>query len=298
MAMETGAGTPPLTNGGGKTIRSDAIERSPLLGINPGELGSEAINGLIEQEIIPRLLMTHTAPGLRSEFFEGRRIKKSEANKFADLPLTNEADFLLAEVESLRQSGVSTESIFVDLLATSARRLGKMWEDDECDFVEVTIGLWRLQEVMRDCAMRTMATAQPGCQPFTALFSPFPGEQHNFGALMIEEIFANAGWHTEVLLEPQRHELLHIVAERVLDVVGLTISRNHPSRSITELITAIRSVSKNSDIRVLIGGRFVNGDPSIAIKTGADGTAPDARSALALAHSLVADMERVSTAVD
>ena len=73
---------------------------------------------------------------------------------FARLPLTLEADELLEKVEALLSLGAQPGSILVDLLAPSARELGRMWEEDECDFVDVTMGLWRLQEVMRELAWR------------------------------------------------------------------------------------------------------------------------------------------------
>lgn len=297
MADKSGAGRTVSKSAGGDVSPARKTAGATSRSKAGNDNAHSPINNLIQKEVIPRLLMSHSIDGARTDFFQGRRAKEAEAKKFAELPLTNEADFMLAEVERLRRAGVSTESIFVDLLAASARRLGQMWEDDECDFVEVTLGIWRLQEVMRDCALRSIAESESKGAPSSALFSPMPGDQHNFGALMLEEVFANAGWQTEVLLEPNRHELLHLLAERIFHVVGLTISCDYPSQKISELITAIRSVSKNPEVHVLIGGRFVNGDKTIAVKTGADGTAPDARSALALANSLVAQTELVGTPV-
>lgn len=248
----------------------------------------KSINGLIQEEIIPRLLIVHSTHCKSAQFFEGRRVKPKEAERFATLPLELEADELSAEVELLRQRGISTESIFVDLFPASARKLGKMWEEDACDFIDVTMGLWRLHELVRECSLSSFAQFDSLDSKHSALFSPFPGEQHNFGSLIIEEVFANAGWQTEVLLEPQRHELIHILAERPFDLVGLTVSCDCPSDRISDLITAIRSVSKNSNVRVMIGGPQINAEPSLALGVGADGTAKDARSALALAERIVA----------
>lgn len=254
-----------------------------------------SINGLIQEEIIPRLLLVHSNERRRTRFFEGRRVKAGELERFAQLPLECEADELLAEIEKLRARGVSTESILIDLLAPSARKLGKMWEEDTCDFVDVTVGLWRLHEVMRECTFTSQTQFDPTDTPHSALFTPMPGEQHNFGTLMVEEVFANAGWKTEVLLEPRRHELIHLLAERPFDVVGLTVSCDCPSAIISDLITAIRSVSKNSKVRVIIGGPYINSNPSLALGAGADGTAVDARSALALAERIVAGSVPVSS---
>ncbi|RYD62287.1 MAG: cobalamin B12-binding domain-containing protein, partial [Sphingomonadales bacterium] len=242
------------------------------------------LDDLIQGEIIPRLLVAHPAPAAPNSANGAVRIAPDEVKAFAPLPLSLEADELLRHVEQFLARGVSVESIFVDLLAPSARKLGQFWEDDACDFIDVTMGLWRLQEVMREVAMRVPAVTQALSEPRSALFSPLPGEQHSFGALMIEEVFARAGWNSEALIEPRRKDLLRTVAERNFDLVGLTVTNDCLSGALSDLITAIRGVSKNSAIQVFIGGRVVNANPGLAIEVGADGTAPDARSALALAE--------------
>lgn len=245
------------------------------------------LDHLIQGEIIPRLLIAHPAPAAANGAAEGLRITPVEVQNFAPLPLTLEADELLRLIDGFLARGVALESIFVDLLAPSARRLGQFWEDDICDFVDVTMGLWRLQEVMRQVAMRVPAVTQALYEPRAALFSPMPGEQHSFGVLMVEEMFARAGWRSEALIEPRRQDLLRALAERSFDLLGLTLSCDCPSAALSELIMAIRGVSRNPAIQVFIGGRAVNADPSLAIRAGADGTAPDARAALALAERKV-----------
>ncbi len=255
-----------------------------------------SLGGLVEAEIIPRLLLAHGDAHHHAQDIAGREpesgppgggFEAGEAERFSIRPLELEADELLAEVEIFLDRGVSVESIMVDLLAPSARRLGEMWEDDECDFVDVTMGLWRLQEVMREIALRSPSLVRFFSAAPSVLFTPMPGDNHSFGALMVEEIFARSGWQSEVLFKPERKELLAIVAERSLDLVGLTLSCESPTGTVAELISAIRAVSPNAETRVIIGGPMVNAEPGLVALVGADGTASDARSALALAQRLV-----------
>lgn len=262
--------------------------RRSIAAATPTYVSAASLDSLIQVEIIPRLLIAHPArPEASVKKVASATISASEAENFAALPLMLEADELLDHVETFIARGVPVESIFVDLLAPSARRLGQAWDDDTCDFVDVTMGLWRLQEVMREIATRVPAVAEALAAPRSALFSPMPGEQHSFGVLMIEEVFSRAGWRSEALIEPRRRELLAVLAARNFDLVGLTISCDCPSGTLSDLITAMRSVSKNPAIQILIGGRLVNANPGMAALTGADGTAPDACSALALAEEKV-----------
>jgi methanogenic corrinoid protein MtbC1 len=250
---------------------------------------TETVNSVIEHQIIPRLLMAHTISdkpaasrprGTRAVTFE-------ETARFAVLPLRLEAAALLEEVDGFLAKGVSVETICLDLLAPAARKLGEMWESDECDFLDVTMGLWRLQEVMREVAARAPAERCEALAPPTAVISPMPGDHHNFGALMMAEVFTRSGWRAEALIKPERRELLDRLARQSFDLIGLTLTRDCPSAAVENLIKAVRNVSANPAIIVLIGGRMVNQNPDIVKEVGADGTGVDALAALDLANNLV-----------
>lgn len=247
---------------------------------------ADSINTLIEGEIIPRLLMAYNSGGeeapRRASIIDGDEIRR-----FAALPLRLEAAGLLEQVDRLIARGVSVEAICVDLLAPAARCLGEMWDRDECDFIDVTMGLWRLQEVMREISARSPAGCRPAPEPRSALFCPMPGDMHNFGALMIEEVFARAGWQSEVLVKTERRDLLERLSRTPFDVVGLTLTRDCPSAALGNLIKAIRGASANPHVAVIVGGRVVNLNPAIVEEAGADGTGSDALGALELAERLV-----------
>ncbi|NMN04976.1 methanogenic corrinoid protein MtbC1 [Novosphingobium sp. SG919] len=263
--------------------RPGAARRECTLAFPPA-----AVDALISEQIIPRLLMAqaHSVPP-RDVTPGNLTVDPAEAQRFASLPLQLEADELLVVVEGILARGVSVESVFVDLLATSARRLGQHWEDDDCDFVDVTMGLWRLQEVMREVTMRFPPPRSALARQRAALFAPVPGDVHSFGALMVEEVFARAGWQTEVLIEPERKELLQHISAHSVNLVGLTISCDCPNAKLASLISAMRSVSRSPDLKIFIGGKMVNANPALVDEVGADGSAPDACGALALAERLV-----------
>ena len=246
-----------------------------------------AISTLIEGEIIPQLLVAHRLRPERESCPGGCTISAHDLATFAPLPLVLQADELLTHVEALLDRGVGVDAIFVDLLAPTARRLGVLWEEDSCDFLDVTIGLWRLQEVMREIAWGSSQITGPMSGPRRALFAPMPGEQHSFGATMVHEVFGRAGWDSEVLICPEPREIVAKVARRSYDVIGLTISCDASIVPLGDLIKAIRSVSMCPEIQIVVGGHAVNVNPSLAGEVGADGTAPDAPGALALANCLV-----------
>ncbi|MEO1489090.1 MAG: cobalamin-dependent protein [Pseudomonadota bacterium] len=247
----------------------------------------DSVKDIIEGDILPRLLMAFAAGQSSTASDMESDIDRIDTQDLAELPLRLDAANLLEEVDRFLKGGVTPESVYLDMLAPAARRLGEMWENDECDFVDVTMGLWRLQEVMREIAARSPAITDPFSEPRRALFAPLPGDVHGFGAQMIDNVFTNAGWDSDVLINPQRRQLLDYVANKPLDLVGLSISRSCPAAGLASLIKAIRSVSQNPHVCVLIGGPTVNQDPGIVAEVGADGTGVDAKAALDVAERLI-----------
>jgi methanogenic corrinoid protein MtbC1 len=210
-----------------------------------------------------------------------------DIDRFAGLTLNREAHQVLEVAESYLRRGMTVESLFVDLLAPAARRLGQGWEDDSLDFVDVTMGLWRLQEVLREIAARTPRIASGALMARTAVFAAMPGEQHTLGTAMVDECFSRAGWDTTLMLEPSRADLLDLVAGRSYDLVGLTVSCDSHIEQLPSLIVAVRNLSRNPAISVMIGGRVPNINPALAAFVGADATAATATAAIQVAERLV-----------
>jgi len=67
----------------------------------------------------------------------------------------------------------------------------------------------------------------------------------------------------------------------------LTISCDCHIAPLASLIVALRNVSRNSRVCVMVGGRVFSSNPDLAVEVGADGTAPDAKLALHVADTLV-----------
>ena len=255
----------------------------------PRALADRSLASLIEGQIIPRLMLAH---GVASSlpFDTVGQVEEADVDTLVPLTLACEAGDVLAQVERVIARGLSIDAIMVELLAPTARRLGTLWEEDRCDFVEVTMGLWRLQEVVRELSTRfapPFGTLANGERPRRALFVALPGDQHDFGATMVGEVFHRHGWDVETVPGADMTELLAEVGRHHYDLVGLTVSCDCNSARLPSAILAVRSVSRNPGVRVMVGGRVFVEDPALALRVGADGTAPDACQALIVAEALV-----------
>ena len=109
------------------------------------------LSRLIEGEIIPRLLISHTLSS-RTLKLASRTTRPDAAQvaELARLMLSPDPELADAFVESFCLRGASRGLICVELLAPTAKYLGELWEKDLCNFTELTHGLQRLESVLKE----------------------------------------------------------------------------------------------------------------------------------------------------
>ncbi|WP_415641516.1 B12-binding domain-containing protein [Sphingomonas antarctica] len=247
-----------------------------------------SLSKLIQSEIIPRLMVAHApASSIPRPAETDLTFVAADVEALAMLVLQVEADELLTHIEGHLARGAGIETVMVDLLAPAARLLGEYWEDDRCDFVDVTMGLWRLQEVVHEIATRSPDGGLEPAVGCRALFASMPGDQHSFGALVVDEVFRRGGWVTARLSEADTDELVGRVGSDWFDMIGLTVNCDYHIAPLPSLIAALRCGSRNPRVSIMVGGRMFGTDPDLADQVGADGTASDAKLALIVAADLV-----------
>jgi len=190
-------------------------------------------------------------------------------------------------MRGLLARGVSPEGFFEDLFAPAARRLGVMWEDDDCSFYEVTIGSGRIQCLMRELATQLSTFPSPGATG-RVILSVAPGEQHTLGTMVVAEHLLRDGWDVHFMSSYDEEYLLDKVQEIRYDCVGLSISCTRHLNGLARDIKRIRQLSTNRDIQIILGGPLVTNDPEIVARVGADGFGVDGLSAVTEARRLCA----------
>jgi methanogenic corrinoid protein MtbC1 len=248
----------------------------------------------IETEIVPRLMLAHRMPAeAPPQPAPSTQSTSAEVERFTMLVITEDTEACEAFVRALRERGAGLEDIYLDLLAPAARRLGVLWEDDQCDFAQVTLGLWRLQNLVFDLSPLLPApwTERPD-GPRRAMLAAAPGSQHTLGLLMVSEFFRRAGW--DVWTEPMAgaQDLVAAARDAWFDVIGLSIGGAAQVDSLASTVKSLRRASQNPSVGVMVGGPILLLQPELLVTVGADFTAPDARVAVEAAESFVAALGR------
>jgi len=239
-----------------------------------------AITVAIEQDVLPRLAAAHRGAG------DAQRDVHPALDLLVADVLSDESAAALARIERLREAGDASADLLLDLVTPAARRLGEMWTADECSFVDVTVGLWRLQQIVG--ALGVPPHEAFGAPRRRVLLAAAPGEQHTLGLLMVAEFFRRAAWEVESLVGSGAEALLARVAAEPFAVVGLTAGSSPRLGAVGALIRALRQASANRQLVVLLGGPAFLERPELARELGADATAADGPGAVRRAESLAA----------
>lgn len=253
-----------------------------------GEQSITRLVSTLEKEIIPRLRLASACAADGAADGETAPSLDDEVAVLAELVVRRNADAATAFVGEAHARGVPVETLCLDLLAPAARHLGELWAQDLCGFEEVTLGLCRLHQVLRESS----STLSWGCEPSPgcrrALLVPSPGEQHSFGVLMVVEFFRRDGWDVWSSPPTSAGELREAVRNEWFDVAGLSLSHERQLDTLAASIRAIRRASCNRAIGIIVGGNVFIEHPEYAPLVGADATAADGRQAVRQASDLLA----------
>jgi MerR family transcriptional regulator, light-induced transcriptional regulator len=219
---------------------------------------------------------------------------------FARLSVASAEDQLFAQVDTWLADGVSAETLFVDLVAPTARRLGEWWAADRCSFSDVTVGAGRLHQVLRRLSAPFSAGVVPPVDSRRILLMPAPGEQHTLGLTMVGEYFTRAAWEVVLTESPAAGDSRAMTASRSsvrlpscirdewFDVVGFSLGRTRGLEPLREAIAELRRLSRNRAVGVLVGGAYFVQHPDAVAAVGADASAVDGAGAPVAAESLLA----------
>ncbi len=249
----------------------------------------------IESQVIPRLLLAHPAapqavPATGETASEAVRPAESEVVGFTGIVLQGSTDEATAFMRDLHASGISADSIYLDLLAPSARYLGELWTTERSDFVEVTVALHRLQDLAHKFSayLRGMEDAQTVLPAGPrALCVAMPGEQHVFGAQLVGEFLRRARWDVWDAPGATEPDIISLLAREWFTIVGISVSTLDQPEALAGLVRRVRRASLNPDLRVMVGGLPFDEHPERAALVGADATARDGRDAVVKAQKLL-----------
>lgn len=262
--------------------------------LEPGEAQARTAELLraIEGEIVPRLVLARRAGTGPEPTESGASIGETDVKELVRLLLSHDVGIASAYLETILQRGAGFEEVCLSLLAPAARELGLLWEEDECDFMQVTVGLCRLHQLLRELrpAMHSQETQKVGER--TILLAPAPGDQHTFGITVVAQFLLQAGWQVWSEFSNEADRILKVVRTQWFAAVGLSVGSETRLDEVIRLVQEIRRVSLNRSVGVMVGGALLVTKPEIAVAVGADATATDGLMAVKRAEEFFDGVDR------
>lgn len=249
----------------------------------------ESLAEVIQQQIIPRLLNSQqfSFSSSNDSGFEDPLDLTQEVLAFANQCIQRDEAGANAIVDRLMGQGLRTDRIFLELITPAARHLGVLWEQDRCDFTQVTCGLAQMHQITYRIGYEFQDGPHVEGETERVMLACAPGSQHFLGLTIVADFFRKTGADVVLEVSSTETELMHAVANEWFDVIGLSVAIETQLPSLPGLIRQLRASSGNSKVRVVLGG------PIFMIKDiqpealGADAISTDAREAVVLVKQLV-----------
>jgi methanogenic corrinoid protein MtbC1 len=263
-------------------------DRSPAASERGPVAWRDLLGDVIEREVLPRMT------GHQAGFVDDQEpvahggLDGAAIAVFVGLIVDDDVEQLRAMADRVVLYTGSRDAMLTGLLAPAARLLGRMWEQDACDFMTVTLGTYRLNQLMRETEAWVGTGA--GETPFphgndrSILLLPAPGEQHSFGVSMVADAFRADGWCVRCAPAVSRSQLQRLVKQEWFDVIGLSVSTERFLKGLPACIRAVRAASCNQRSFVMLGGHAVICQPERARFMGVDCVAEDAGKAVRAAN--------------
>ncbi len=147
------------------------------------------LESIVWGEIVPRLADLHH--GSRADAAANPPTVE-EIEEFSRVVIASDGSGAATFFQRISARGHSFDSLFEILLAPTARRLGELWEQDRCDFIDVTLGVGRLQELLNEFG--SAAGMEVRDLERRVLLIATPRDTHVFGLKVVGKFLLSAGW--------------------------------------------------------------------------------------------------------
>ena len=220
-------------------------------------------------------LVTHVIPQLldtTSRVYEKIPFSSIHSEELGKACVTADGSQVEVYVKSMLMQSHDIESLYLDAIPQAARLFHDWWAADDIDFIQVTQGIFRLEQLIYGLSTDfVMGGSQqtPGSQP-NALLVKSPGSHHSLGLLILSQYFRRYGWQVFSANQFTADDMLVAVRSEWVDLIGLSVSEDKHVPEIKKLIARIRPICSNPHVQIMVGGPLLRSREDLVELLGAD----------------------------
>lgn len=199
--------------------------------------------------------------------------------------LDGDASAAKQTVQSALATGLGAETILNEGLIASMKEVGRLFEEGEYFVPEMLISARAMQAGMN--ILRPVLIEQDIKPSGKVVIGTVRGDLHDIGKNLVSMMLEGAGFQiVDLGTDVAPEKFLEAVIEHKPDILGMSALLTTTMSNIKATIQRFEENGLRKDVKIIIGGAPIT--QAYADEIGADGFAPDASQAAALAKRLMA----------
>ncbi len=184
------------------------------------------------------------------------------------------------------EQGVSIKSLYRDVFERVQREVGRLWQTNRINVAQEHFCTAVTQMIMSQLYPYLFSGQRKDLRAITCCIS---GELHELGARMVADYLEMEGWDSYYFgANTPVESVVRSVQDLCPHVVAISATMTFHVSRVATLVQTLRELDGGKRLRIMVGGYPFNIAPELWRTIGADGYAPDAEGAIAVAHELVA----------
>jgi 5-methyltetrahydrofolate--homocysteine methyltransferase len=203
--------------------------------------------------------------------------------QISEAVISGKASVTQQEVKNALQEGLKPEKILSEGLIAAMSEVGARFERGEFYVPEMLIAARAMQSGL--AILRPLLTEQAMAMRGKVVIGTVKGDLHDIGKNLVAMMLEGAGYEiVDLGTDVPPEKFASAVREQHPTLVGMSALLTTTMRNMKEAIEAIEDVGLRGQVKIMVGGAPLT--EAFAKDIGADGYAPDASRAVALAKSL------------
>jgi len=188
-------------------------------------------------------------------------------------------------VLSAAAQGHAVHDLYLRVIVPAQKEIGRMWVANEISIADEHLSSVTARRLMSQLVERGHARFARGK---TVLVAAVAGNRHDLGTQVVADFFELDGWRTIHLgADVPADTLLDVLDSIEVDILCLSAALPVQLPVLRDTISVVRSSSRGSHIKILVGGPAFHGALDLAKQLDADAQADDARHAVLTACALM-----------
>ena len=182
-------------------------------------------------------------------------------------------------IDRALDAGTELRDVYLRMVQPAMREIGRLWEENVITVAEEHLATAIAQSSMSRAFERTFAWRSDRTRRLLAACAD--DERHQLGLRMLCDMLEIDGWETIYLgASVPIDSLVDLIRKREPDAVAISATIAPSVERVRDAIAAIRAAELPRQPIVAVGGSAFLGDPTLAMRIGADLTAADAEEAV------------------